>query len=531
MFRLKLTISIAVLLSIVLLLAGTLYWGKQHMEYYTQRSELAHDTAKAYIQLSHDAYRHFKQLVDIVVLEGDAHIEQAKHSHQRLRQSFNRLRNATNNEIIQVGEQGLPAETEELEQIDEIEKLLTEGIWAFDRILMLQRRGAEESAQTVLGRVLKLTIDEKFKPFIDIMIAEELEQAATARRQVRKLLKDLELIVVGVVILAFILALAMVVWLLRSLSKPLNQLINGARLVAKGDLAHRIELPGRNEFTYLAKNFNEMTRELEQQRRKLLNAQAELENKVTLRTCELQKTNKKLQRIDEGRLRFFADISHELRTPMTAIRGEAEVAVRGADKTADEYRDALTRIVELAQQLGKLVEDLLFMARSETADLRFEFRQLELSSLISDLCEGAGAFAQQQQHELILELPGKSVTISGDRLRLRQVLLILIDNACRYSDAGSEITVTLELEGGSAVVTVCDQGIGIPVSEQLEIFERFYRGEQARDCAPSGFGLGLPLARSIVTAHQGKIKVVSMQEQGACMRITLPVITTIIPGD
>ncbi len=522
MFRVKLTTAILLLLIIILLLAGILYWGTQRADYYFQRSELAHETAQAYIQLSHDAYRHFKELVDIVVLDGDTHIDQAKQSYQKLHQSLNRLRAATDSEIKHVDEQELAEETVEIERIVAIENILTEGIWAFERIMFLQRRGAEEPAQIVLSTVLEQTIDQDFKPLIDRMIAEELEEVETARQQARKLLSELELIAAGTAILAFFLSLSMAFWLLRSLSVPLNRLVKGVRQVAKGDLRHRIELPGRNEFTYLAKNFNEMTRELEQQREQLLEAKAELEYKVEARTRELQKTNEKLKRIDTARLRFFADISHELRTPLTAIRGEAEVTVRGADKTAEEYRHTLMRIVELAEQLGKLVEDLLFMARSESANFRFELHQLDLHDLIVDLCKDARTLARQQQLEVRLELTDQPVVVSGDRLRLRQVLLILIDNACRYSDPGSEITIALQAEENLATVAVRDQGIGISADEQIEIFERFYRGKLARKRAPFGSGLGLPLARSIIEAHQGEIKVFSALGQGTCMKIILP---------
>lgn len=514
--------ALAILLIIVLLLAATLYWGAHREEYYFQRSQLTHDAALAYVQLSHDAYRHFKELVDIVVLDGDVSVEQAKLSYQKLHQSLNQLRIATNAEIAQVDEHELEQEKEELEQIDAIEKILTEGVWAFDRIMALQRRGAEESAQAVLRTVLEQTIDQQFKPIIDTAIAEERAELEDARQHAKELLSDLKWMAAITAIATFCLALAMAAWLLRSLSTSLNRLVIGVRQVAKNDLAHRIELPGRNEFTYLAKNFNDMTRKLAQQRQHLLLAHTELENKVNTRTRELRQANEKLQHIDEGRLRFLADISHELRTPLTAIRGEAEVTIRGKDKPIEEYRDTLMRIVELSSQLGKLVEDLLFMARAESSNLRFELIPLVLNKLLSNVYESTQALAQQYQLHLSLKLPQQDICVSGDRLRLRQVLLILIDNACRYSSPGGQIIITLQTDKNHVTITVNDQGMGIPATELKEIFKRFYRGKQARNEEPSGSGLGLPLAKSIIEAHQGTIEAVSTPGQGTCITVTLP---------
>lgn len=183
MFRLKLTAALAILLIIILLLSATLYWGTYRTEYYFQRSPLAHDSTQAYVQLSHDDYRHFKELVDIVVLDGDASVEQAKFSHQKLQQSLNRLRVAVNAEINYVDEQELEAEREEFAKVDLIEKLLTEGIRALERVMLLQHRGAEKPAQMALEAVLEQTIDQPFKPVIDTAIMEEREELAEARRQ------------------------------------------------------------------------------------------------------------------------------------------------------------------------------------------------------------------------------------------------------------------------------------------------------------------------------------------------------------
>ncbi len=463
--------------------------------------------------------------MDIVILGEDSNVNKTKESYQILRQSLENLRAATFAEIEQVDEDEKEYEQAELQVIVELEKLLTESLEAFERIALLQHRGAEGiSSQRLLNNVLKETIDKEFKPAIDAAIAEELEEADHATLLFQKLMIDLKLVSKMTALLSVMLALVLAVWLWRSFSAPMQQLIIGVRKAGKGELDQMIELTGRNEFTYLAKNFNDMTLELARQRQQILSAHAELENQVDMRTTELQQANQVLKQIDDGRRRFFADISHELRTPITAIRGEAEVAGRGRAKSADEYREALGRIVELSSQMGKLVEDLLFMARSEATEFRFELHPVPLDQLISELCDEASGLTRQRQHKLTIKLPEQPLVAEVDRLRLRQALLILIDNACRYSEAGSEIIVSLWAEADKAVIEVIDSGIGIPENELNLIFERFYQGGVARKYDSAGSGLGLPLAKSIIDAHYAKIAVASAPGEGTRVTLTLPAI-------
>ncbi|MCF6298510.1 MAG: ATP-binding protein [Thiomicrorhabdus sp.] len=514
------------MLSLVLMLSAILYWGTYRSEYYFERSQRAQDAAQAYIQLSHDAYRYFKERVDLVVLKEDANVEQAKQSYQTLHQSLRNLRASIEAEIEQVDDDEKAHEIEELKQVSGLEKVLTEGVWAFERIILLQARGAEESAQNVLKVVLEETIDQEFKPLIDSAINAELAEVAYAREQAQVLLDDLKLIATITALLALLLALALGVWLLRNLRYSLDKLVSGVRKVSKGDLQHRIILQGNDEFTYLANHFNDMTSRLEQKHQSLLQAQAELEERVKERTQALQEANSKLQRIDEGRRRFFTDISHELRTPLAAIRGEAEVTFRGRVKRVEEYQEALQRIVELSAQLAKLVEDLLFMARSESTNFRFELNALVLNELVIELCDETQVLTKQNQLALRLDIPEYPLMVYADPVRFRQLLLILIDNACCYSDPKGEVVVSLKEEGDHVQLAVCDQGIGIPEADLDHVFERFFRGEQARKKNYSGSGLGLSLAKSIVEHHQGQIKIISESGEGTCVVITLPKLST-----
>jgi len=174
---------------------------------------------------------------------------------------------------------------------------------------------------------------------------------------------------------AALFALVSGVLLLRGFRKPVEALMQGTDAIASGNLSHRMELHTQDEFGYLATHFNRMACELERQREKLQEGNAILEQRVAERTVELHRLNGELQRMDTARREFLADISHELRTPITAICGEAEVILRENEGECDagEYRDTLQYIAGLSTQLGTYVNDLLFLARTELSGNPFDW--------------------------------------------------------------------------------------------------------------------------------------------------------------
>jgi signal transduction histidine kinase len=301
--------------------------------------------------------------------------------------------------------------------------------------------------------------------------------------------------------------------------------MRGTNEIASGNLNYRIDLDTHDEFGYLAGHFNNMANNLDIQQDKLRQSQSELEFRVAKRTFELLELNQDLKRMDAERLELLADISHELRTPITVIRGEAEVTLRGHDKDAGEYKDALQRITELAIQLAKYVNDLLFLARNDTASLQFEWEILELSELIHQVSEDFQLMAQEHALSLSCNLPEQPIWVEGDKQRLRQVLFILGENACRYSKTNAQIVFSSWLEGNQVNISLADQGIGIPETDLDKIFERHFRSENARQTRKDGSGLGLPLAKSIIKAHKGNLQVQSTENVGSKFTISLPLLS------
>ena len=285
-------------------------------------------------------------------------------------------------------------------------------------------------------------LDREFGALIDEVIDDETREAAVADAQARALPRRLTLLAVVVVAVSAACAGLTALWVRRRIQAPIDALVEGTRQIARGGLDHRVRVSGRDELANLAVSFNWMVAEVERRRAELDHARADLERKVQERTVELEQRNRTLRQVDQARRRMFADISHAFRTPLTVIRGEAEVTLRAKHGTADDYRATLARIVETAAQLNKLVEELLEVARSESAAVPLETTDVAATELIRDVGEDANALAATKGIRVSCGVPRHEIHIRGDADRLRQLLLILLDNACRYTPADGEIAIT-----------------------------------------------------------------------------------------
>ena len=423
------------------------------------------------------------------------------------------LRRLTLDELEFVG-QSEPAEKAEPDRIARFEALL-------NRAFAVAAQGENEGWTDQLRGSID-GLDRELSALISEVIDDESEEAATADHQARQLVRRLTLLAGSVVLLSAVCVALTTIWARRRIQAPIDALIEGTREIARGDLDFRVSVSGRDELANLASNFNWMSAELERRRADLDHSRADLERKVEERTRELQHSNQTLHRVDQARQRMFADISHALRTPLTVIRGEAEVTLRGRDSRLKDYRATLARIVDTAAQLNKLVEDLLLVARSETATLGVERASIAIGRLLGEVGEDAKALAAPKGIRVTCSAPATAIQVRGDADRLRQLLLLLLDNACRYTPADGQIAIGLERCRSEVVVTVSDSGIGIPAEELDRVQSRFYRGSNAAPMAPQGAGLGLHVARSIVEAHGGELEIESELGQGTTVRVRLP---------
>lgn len=221
----------------------------------------------------------------------------------------------------------------------------------------------------------------------------------------------------------------------------------------------------------------------------------------------------------ETRLRtFVADASHELRTPLASIRGYAELSRRQGEAVPPQVSHALTRIESEATRMTGLVEDLLLLARLD-AGRQLEREEVDLSALVVETV--ADAHAMGPEHRWELDLPDHPVTVTGDAARLTQVLTNLLGNARNHTPPGTRVVTSLVESGADVVLSVVDDGPGIPGKQREELFERFTRGDSSRQRATGSTGLGLSIVRAVVEAHGGSVTL-DEDGTGAAFRVRLP---------
>jgi two-component system phosphate regulon sensor histidine kinase PhoR len=230
-----------------------------------------------------------------------------------------------------------------------------------------------------------------------------------------------------------------------------------------------------------------------------------------------------LRKLERVRRDFVANVSHEFRTPLTAIQGFAETLLAGAMDDPQNRGRFLEIIVEHSRRLARLTEDLLMLSKMDADRLDFETRRIPVGPFIESCMETAQPRARDKDLRLSVNQPTKIPDIAGDRRRLTEVLQNLLDNAIQYTPAGGQIMVSAEVSGSEVVFTVLDTGIGIPQAEQPRIFERFYRVDVARSREVGGTGLGLAISKHLVEGHGGRIWVESEIGQGAQFHFSVPI--------
>lgn len=221
-----------------------------------------------------------------------------------------------------------------------------------------------------------------------------------------------------------------------------------------------------------------------------------------------------LKKLEQVRKDFVANVSHELKTPVTSIKGFAETLLDGAMKDEEALTEFLTIILKESDRLQRLIQDLLELSKIEQQNFRLDISHFDLSAMLKELVKIVDGKAAEKNILLELESDSDHLEMEGDSFRLRQVVLNLLINAINYTPAGGNVTLRMKDAGKRIRVSVKDTGIGIEKEELPRIFERFYRVDKARSRNSGGTGLGLAIVKHIVEAHQGKIKVKSSPGEG-----------------
>jgi len=281
-------------------------------------------------------------------------------------------------------------------------------------------------------------------------------------------------------------------WMSRRALAPVEQIAQTAADIEARNLAKRLPLSGSgDELDHLSATLNGMFARLEDAFRRIT--------------------------------QFTADASHELRTPAAIIRTTAEVT-RRKPRTAAEYETALDRILRESERTTALIEDLMLLARADSKAEEIAWESIPLAELVREACEGADALARAAGIRLSI-YEWKECTVRGDPAALRRAVLILLDNAIKYSKPGGSVEVRLEPPSGgrsAALLEVRDNGIGIGPDDLPHIFERFYRASKDRSRKVEGVGLGLSIAQSIAHEHGGELQIESTPDAGTTARLFLP---------
>ncbi|MEJ2084156.1 MAG: ATP-binding protein [Acidobacteriota bacterium] len=230
-----------------------------------------------------------------------------------------------------------------------------------------------------------------------------------------------------------------------------------------------------------------------------------------------------LVQLTQMRRDFVANVSHELKTPLTAIRGFAETLRDGAINDGETAHRFLDRILQQCSRLQALLEDLLTLSRLESLEGKVEADVVPLASLVQDCLEPIDPQVEEKQIRVEVSTEAHS-TVQGDREALERLVINLLDNAVKYNRVGGSVTIRLGAENDEAILEVVDTGIGIPAGSLNRVFERFYRVDKGRSRDEGGTGLGLAIVKHVAQLHGGRVEVSSELGRGSRFRVRLPTI-------
>jgi signal transduction histidine kinase len=283
------------------------------------------------------------------------------------------------------------------------------------------------------------------------------------------------------------------------LTLRLKRLSQGVQAFQKGEFGHRVNIGGSDELSVLGRAFNDMAQSIEE-------------------------GIEKIHRAEEQRGELIANISHDLRSPLTSIRGYLEtIQLKGKTLSEEEQGEFLSISLKNIDNFQNLVEELFELAKLEARQVEPQRQHFSLAELAQDVVLKVTPLAEQENVSIQLVPPSDRVPLEGDIALLERMLTNILENGLSHTPAGGKVTMNLSREGGSYRVTIADTGPGIEAKDLPHIFERFYRADKSRNRQTPGTGLGLAIAKEVVELHGGTIAAESPTTGGAIFSIILPV--------
>jgi signal transduction histidine kinase len=353
------------------------------------------------------------------------------------------------------------------------------------------------------------------------VIRDEREEVETALAELvafRGHLRSYAAAATAILVFAII---ACAIFIYRALMRPLQALDAGSRALAAGNIAHRIEVRRPPELRQLAVRLNDMASRLEKQRNALRETNDRLEQTVTERTAQLAEKAERLQAIDDSRRLFFAKVGHELRTPLTVLLGETELALGNRTNDARIYREALQHIGANGEHLKRRIENLMAVARSEDGRLQIARAPTDLLDLAQATLDHLRGYAGSNEITLrLLSTLDTPLCAEVDAEWLKQALMALIDNAIKFSPAGSEVELNVCSDGEEAVLSIADRGAGVTEEDLPHLALPYFQGDAGPHRA--GTGLGLTVAHWVTEQHGGHISAHNRDGGGLCVALHIP---------
>lgn len=273
---------------------------------------------------------------------------------------------------------------------------------------------------------------------------------------------------------------------------PLKNILKVIQKITAGQLYQRIEIKGHNEFSELGEAFNKMTEQLEQ--------------------------------VESSRQEFVSNVSHELKTPLSSIKVLSDSILLQEEMPTEVYREFLQDINSEIDRMTNIVNDLLALVKLDNreAEINLNINETNLNKMLKDILKRLYPLAEQKNIELLYE-DNKNVNIEADEMKLSLAISNLVENGIKYTPEKGTVKVIIDSDHQNAFITVQDTGIGINEEEQSKVFNRFYRVDKTRDRETGGTGLGLAITHSTVMLHNGSIKLVSKENEGATFIVRLPI--------
>jgi len=298
-------------------------------------------------------------------------------------------------------------------------------------------------------------------------------------------------------IAAVIIALIVAYFISRSITLPIRQIKETAQQIARGDFSKQVRIKSKGELRELAESLNTMADELQQK----------MEN---------------LKRLDRVRTDFVANVSHELKTPLTLIKGYIETLQNEEIDDREKSGKFISIIKKHSDRLGYTIDDLLSLSELELSKDCVDRTEFDLKEMLDEISLGFGRALAEKNQSLTVNTQGDDFSIRADRNKIEQVFVNLIDNAVKYTKESGLIEILLCDQGRTIDVIVQDNGIGIPKEHRDRVFERFYRVDKARSRELGGTGLGLSIVKHIVLAHKGNIVIESEPNRGTKVSVKFP---------